>query len=192
MTVSAEPPAARAAEQADRLRLDYQQTTGLLGAINDVRFKLLALVPTLSGAAVAVLGRPSSTAVLLGVGLIGLIATIGVLLYELRNTQLYHYGLRRAQKLERELGLMSLDEDGGTGGLFTDRPTSALRLFGVLPVDRDAGLTLVYGAAIAGWTYLCAWGALHALGLDHARQFGGTIGVGVGLLLVVELTRARE
>lgn len=192
VTVSAEPPAARAAEQADRLRLDYEQTTGLLGAINDVRFKLLALVPTLSGAAVAVLGRPSSTAVLLGVGLIGLIATIGVLLYELRNTQLYHYGLRRAQKLERELGLMSLDGDGGTGGLFTDRPTSALRLFGVLPVDRDAGLTLVYGAAIAGWTYLCAWGALHALGLDHARQFGGTIGVGVGLLLVVELTRARE
>ena len=192
MTESAEPPAARTEEQADRLRLDYQQTTGLLGAINDVRFKLLALVPTLSGAAVAVLGRPSSTAVLLGVGLIGLIATIGVLLYELRNTQLYHYGLRRAQKLERELGLMSLDEDGATGGLFTDRPTSALRLFGVLPVDRDAGLTLVYGAAIAGWTYLCAWGALHALGLDHARQFGGTIGVGVGLLLVVELTRARE
>ena len=192
MSVSAEPPAPRTTEQADRLRLDYQQTTGLLGAINDVRFKLLALVPTLSGAAVAVLGRPSSTAVLLGVGLIGLIATIGVLLYELRNTQLYHYGLRRAQKLERELGLMSLDNDGGAGGLFTDRPTSALRLFGVLPVDRDAGLTLVYGAAIAGWTYLCAWGALHALGLDHARQFGGTIGIGVGLLLVVELTRARE
>ena len=192
MSVSAEPPAPRTTEQTDRLRLDYQQTTGLLGAINDVRFKLLALVPTLSGAAVAVLGRPSSTAVLLGVGLIGLIATVGVLLYELRNTQLYHYGLRRAQKLERELGLMSLDNDAGTGGLFTDRPTSALRLFGVLPVDRDAGLTLVYGAAIAGWTYLCAWGALHALGLDHARQFGGTIGVGVGLLLVVELTRARE
>jgi hypothetical protein len=192
VTESAEPPAAGTAEQADRLRLDYQQTTGLLGAINDVRFKLLALVPTLSGAAVAVLGRPSSTAVLLGVGLIGLVATVGVLLYELRNTQLYHYGLRRAQKLERELGLMSLDDDGRAGGLFSDRPTSALRLFGVLPVDRDAGLTLVYSAAIAGWTYLCAWGALHALGLDHARQFGGTIGVGVGLLLIVELTRARE
>jgi hypothetical protein len=192
VTETAEPPAARTAEQADRLRLDYQQTTGLLGAINDVRFKLLALVPTLSGAAVAVLGRPSSTAVLLGVGLIGLVATVGVLLYELRNTQLYHYGLRRAQKLERQLGLMSLDDGVGPGGLYSDRPTSALRLFGVLPVDRDAGLTLVYSAAIAGWTYLCAWGALHALGLDHARQFGGAIGIGVGLLLVVELTRARE
>ncbi len=192
MTQPAEPPAARSAERDDRLRLDYQQTTGLLGAINDVRFKLLALVPTLSGAAVAVLGRPSSTAELLGVGLIGLIATVGVLLYELRNTQLYHYGLRRAQKLERELGLMSLDDNTGAGGLFSDRPGTALRLFGVLPVDRDAGLTLVYSAAIAGWTYLCAWGALHALGLGDARQVGGAIGIAVGLLLVVELTRARE
>lgn len=192
MTESAEPRAATTAEDADRLRLDYQQTTGLLSSINDVRFKLLALVPTLSGAAVAVLGRPSSTAELLAVGLIGLVATLGVLLYELRNTQLYHYGLRRAQKLERALGLMSIDGRGETGGLFSDRPGSALRLFGFLPVDRDAGLTLVYSAAIAGWTYLCAWGALHALGAGHARQLGGTIGAGVGILLVVELTRARE
>ena len=67
MTESAEPRAATTAEDADRLRLDYQQTTGLLSSINDVRFKLLALVPTLSGAAVAVLGRPSSTAELLAV-----------------------------------------------------------------------------------------------------------------------------
>ena len=61
----------------------------------------------------------------------------------------------------------------------------------MLPVDRDAGLSLVYSAAIAGWTYLLAWGALHALGLGHARAIGGTIGVAAGLLLLLELTRAR-
>ena len=94
MTGSAEPPAPRAAAETDLLRLDYQQTIGLLAGISDVRFKLLALVPTLSGAAVAVLGRPSSSAELLAVGAIGLIATLGVLLYELRNTQLYDYGLQ--------------------------------------------------------------------------------------------------
>jgi hypothetical protein len=192
VTTFAEPPAPAPAENADLLRFDYQATTSLLGAINDVRFKLLALVPTLSGAAVAVLGRPTSTAELLAVGLIGLLATLGVLLYELRNTQLYDYGLARAQLLERELGLISIDHDGSPGGLFSDRPGRTLRLFGLLPVDRDAGLSLVYSAAIAGWTYLCAWGALHALGVAHARQLGGTIGAGAGLLLLVELTRARE
>ena len=115
MTGSAEPPARSAAAESDLLRLDYQQTTGLLAGISDVRFKLLALVPTLSGAAVAVLGRPSSNAELLAVGAIGLVATLGVLLYELRNTQLYDYGLRRAQMLEHELGFGSLDGSGGPG-----------------------------------------------------------------------------
>jgi hypothetical protein len=192
MTGSAEPPAPRTAEATDLLRLDYQQTIGLLAGISDVRVKLLALVPTLSGAAVAVLGRPSSTAELLAVGLIGLIATLGVLLYELRNTQLYDYGLRRAQWLERELGLGSMPGGETPGGLFSDRPGRTLRLFGVLPVDRDAGLGLVYSAAIAGWTYLCAWGALHALGVGHARQIGGALGAAAGVLLLAELTRARE
>ena len=191
MTGSAEPRAPRTAAENDLLRLDYQQTTGLLAGISDVRFKLLALVPTLSGAAVAVLGRPSSSAELLAVGAIGLIATVGVLLYELRNTQLYDYGLRRAQLLELELGFGSIDGNGRAGGLFADRPGRTLRLFGVLPVDRDAGLSLVYSAAIAGWIYLCAWGALHALGLGHARAIGGLIAAAAGLLLLVELTRAR-
>jgi hypothetical protein len=115
-----------------------------------------------------------------------------VLLYELRNTQLYDYGLNRAQMLEEALGFEALDGGGGgPGGLFSDRPARTLRLFGVLPVDRDAGLSLVYSAAIAGWTYLLAWGALHALGLGHARAIGGTIGAAAGLLLLFELTRAH-
>jgi hypothetical protein len=183
-------PAAPAV-QGDRLRLDYQQTTDLMRQITDVRFKLLALVPTLSGAAVAILGRPSSAGELLAVGLLGLIATVGVLLYELRNTQLYDYGLHRAQELERQLELPSIG-GGSRRGLYSERPDRSLRLFGVLPVDRDAGLIVVYSAALAGWTYLCTWGALHALGLGHTRQAGGAIGVLVGLVLVIELTRLRD
>jgi hypothetical protein len=178
--------------QTERLRLDYQQTTDLLRTLTDVRFKLLALVPTLSGAAIAILGHPSSTAELLGVGLLGLTATLGILLYELRNTELSDYGMRRAQQIEARLGLLSLDGGTGAGGLFSERPSRALRLFGLIPVDRDRGLTLVYSAALAGWTYLVAWGAAHALGLGHARQVGGAIGVAVGLLLLAELGRIHQ
>ena len=175
----------------DGLRLDYQQTTDLLRGLGDVRFKLLALVPTLSGAAVAVLGHPQSAAELLAVGLLGLTATVGILLYELRNTEVYDYGLRRAQAIEQRLELLALG-DTERGGLFSERPGRALRLFGVLPVDRDAGLMLVYSAALAGWTYLTVWGAMRALSIGHARPIGGAAAVGVAIGLLAELTRLRD
>ena len=179
--------------RTDLLRLDYQQTTDLLRTLSDVRFKLLALVPTLSGTAIAVLGHPSSAAVLLGVGLLGLLATLGILLYELRNTQLYDYAVRRAQHAEAQLGLPSIrGGDNAVGGLFSERPGQTLRLFGIAPVDRDRGLVLVYSAALAGWTYLVAWGALHALDVGSARKIGGGAGVAVGLLVLAELLRIHQ
>jgi hypothetical protein len=174
--------------RVDRLRLDYQQTTDLLRTLNDVRFKLLALVPTLSGAAVAVVGHPGPAADLLGVGLLGLAATTGVLIYELRNSELYDYGCRRAERLEAELGFTALG-GAGTGGPFTERPPRTLRLFGVATVDRERGLAFVYSSALAGWTYLVVWGLLRALGIHDARIAGGAIGLAVGLLLLVELIR---
>jgi hypothetical protein len=176
---------------AELVRLDYQQTTDLLRTLSDVRFKLLALVPTLSGTAIAILGHPSSAAELLGVGLLGLIATLGILLYELRNTQLYDYATRRAQHDEQALGLPSI-RGNSPGGLFSERPERTLRLFGVAPVDRDRGLVLVYSAALAGWSYLVAWGALHALEVGSSRTIGAAIGVAVGLLLLAELSRIHN
>lgn len=178
--------------RADLLRLDYQQTTDLLRTLSDVRFKLLALVPTLSGAAIAILGHPSSAAELLAVGLLGLTATLGILLYELRNTELYDYATSRAQHTEAQLGLPSIRGGDGPGGLFSERPGRTLRLFGIAPIDRDRGLVLVYSAALAGWTYLVAWGALHALDVGSAREIGGAIAVAVGLLLLAELLRIHQ
>ena len=186
--------------QTELLRLDYQQTTDLLRTLTDVRFKLLALVPTLSGAAVAVLGHPSSAAELLAVGVLGLIATLGILLYELRNTQLSEYGMRRARHIEGQLGLRSIGggDDGGqgaghhAGGLFSERPGRALRLFGLAPIDRDRGLALVYGAALAGWTYLVAWGALRGFDVGASRKIGAGVGAAAGLLVIAEVIRVHK
>ncbi len=61
----------------ERLRLDYDQATELIRALMDVRFKLLALVPTFAGAAVAFLGSHRAAAELLALGLLGLLATSG-------------------------------------------------------------------------------------------------------------------
>lgn len=178
-------------DRTERLKLDYGQTTDLLRTLTDVRFKLLALVPTLSGAAIALLGHPSSPVQLLTLGFLGLTSTMGILLYELRNSQIYDYAIRRAQEIERALGLVSFGETAN-GGLFSEEPDRAFRLLGISTVNRDRGFALVYSAALAGWSYLAAWGALRALNIGSARPIGAVIAVAVGVILLAELTRIRE
>jgi hypothetical protein len=173
----------------DALRLDYQQTTDLLRTLTDVRFKLLAFVPTLSGAAVGLLGRPRPAVELLAIGLLGLVATFGILLYELRNTEVYDYAIARARRLEAELRLPSPFKADAAGGLFSEQPVPGLRLLGLAKVAHDSGLALVYGAALAGWSYLVAWGALHALDVGSARKIGAGIGVVAGALVVLGIAR---
>jgi hypothetical protein len=173
----------------ERLRLDYGQTTDLLRSLTDVRFKLLALVPTLSGIAVALLGRPRPAAELLGVGLLGFVATLGVLVYDLRNTQVYDYALRRAGELEARLGIASPFGGSRPGGLYAERPEPTIRPFGLAAASYDRALALVYGAALAGWSYLVVWGALRALDVGGARKAGAVIGLALGLLAAIELAR---
>ena len=173
----------------DQLSADYNQTTSLIATLTDVRFKLLAFVPTISGAAIAVIGNRHSTAELLAVGLLGLTATLGIVFYELRNTQLYDYAVHRAKKLEQRLQFVSISDDTKTGGLFSERPDRSFRIFGLATVWHDRGLALVYGAAIGGWSYVVAWGALRALSVGSAQKVGGVIGVAVGLLTLAEFLR---
>jgi hypothetical protein len=173
---------------SELLRLDYGETTDLLRTLTDVRFKLLAFVPTISGAAVGLLGHGRSAAELLAVGAVGLSATLGVVVYELRNTQIYDYAVHRAKELETRLGLVSVSGSGGTGGFFNERPGRDVRIFG-LPVGHDRGLALVYGAAIGAWCYLLSWGALRALDVGEPRKIGGVVGVAAGLAVLIEFLR---
>jgi hypothetical protein len=151
-------------EADESLRIDYQQTTELLRSLSDIRFKLLAFVPSIAGAAVAFMGAGHSASELLAVGALGLAATVGVLLYELSNSELYDEVVVRAAALEDKLGL----------GLF--------RLVGS---RHERGFGLVYGAALAGWTYLVVWGALRALDVGDARTIGVVVAFVVGVAVVV-------
>jgi hypothetical protein len=173
----------------DRLRLDYATTTDRLRTLTDVRFKLLAFVPTIAGTAVGFLRHPGSAAELLAVGLLGLVATFGVLLYELRNSELAEYLGARAAALERELALKSVFGGDAPGGPFGERPPRTVRLFGVVPPGNERGLSLVYSAAVAGWSYLVAWGALRALDVGHPRTAGAVIGVVAGLVVLADIER---
>jgi hypothetical protein len=79
---------------------DYEKTIEIFKLLADIRFKLLAFVPTIVGAAIALIGDNKTPGVMIGVGILGLSATIGVLLYELRNSELYNQAIHRAKYLE--------------------------------------------------------------------------------------------
>ena len=152
-----------ALDSDERLQLDYERTTRLLRSLTDIRFRLLAFVPTFAGASVGFFGRSRPAGELLAVGVLGLVATLGVYLYELRNSQLYAAAAGRVREIERQLEL----PDG-------------------LVVEHDNGLlALIYGAALAGWSYLVSWGLLRAFDLGDAREIGLAIGAAVGLLIVI-------
>jgi hypothetical protein len=171
------------------LRLDYAQTTSSLRDLTEIRFKLLAFVPTVAGTAVAFLRHPGSAAELLAVGLIGLTATIGILLYDLRNTELYYGALDRARLLEHRLGMTSPAATDKPGGPFTERASADRTVFGIVRLRHEAGLVAVYGAATGGWSYLVAWGALRAADVSHARSLGAAIGAVAGLAVIAESRR---
>src|SRR6476661_5362458 len=88
----------------DRLRLDYDQTTQLLRMLTDIRFKLIAFVPTIAAASVGLFGKPRPAVELLAIGLLGLTATVGILVYELRNSQICVRRGARGVDLPRGLG----------------------------------------------------------------------------------------
>ncbi len=171
----------------DRLRLDYDRTTELVQSLLDTRFKLLALVPTIAGTAVGLISAPRPAVELLGIGVLGLVATVGILLYELRNSEILEAMLRHAQVLERVLGLETGPNVRGPEGLLN---TSARgRFLGVLTAGHDRALALVYGAALGGWSYLVAWGALLSFGLSNAQDAGAVIGAVAGLVVMWEVER---
>jgi hypothetical protein len=176
----------------DRLRLDYDRTTELVQSLLDTRFKLLALVPTIAGAAVGLISGPRPAVELLGIGVLGLVATVGILLYELRNSEILEAMLHHAQVLERVLGLETGPKVHGPEGLLSLRTGTHGRFLGVLTATNERALGLVYGAALGGWSYLVAWGVLVAFGLSHAQDAGAVIGAVAGLIVMWEIERTAH
>lgn len=122
-------------DETDRMRLDYDQTAQLLRSLTDTRFRLLAFVPTVAGAAVGLISGPRSGLQLLAIGTLGLTATLGILLYELRNSQITRSAAARARRLEGHLLL--------EGPLVVEWPEQGQRLFGVVAVWHGRGVALV-------------------------------------------------
>jgi len=143
----------------------------------EIRFKLLAFVPTLTGVAVTLLtNRVNNQATTLAVGLLGGVVTLGILFYEMRNTSIYNAAVGRGSYLEKCLQLPMSTGDDGTGGVFAERPKRRTLFCNsnvfrqlyqlwtrkeseptqqpVLLVWHDLALALIYGSALSGWVYI--------------------------------------
>lgn len=146
----------------DKLKLDYEKTTQYFHELAATRFKLLAIVPVVTGAAIGLLLRAKNPEMILAIGLLGFFVTIGILFYDQRNTQLYDAMQIRAKGLEVLLefepinNLISSDKERrkwNYGGAFLDRPKRSLKFYGIL-MWHDRGLAIIYSAAIGGWAFL--------------------------------------
>ena len=145
----------------ENLRTDYEQTIQQVNVLADVRFKLLAFVPTLTATAIALLTSDKVTqGTVLSVGLLGFFSVFGIAIYDQRNSQIYDAALNRAARLERMLHMPGFSRGMSVGGLYSERPAGRQRkLFGI-KVWHDRALAFVYGTALGGWFYIIVYSFL--------------------------------
>jgi len=124
-------------------RAVYSEVAAAWRQLTEVRFKLLALLPVLTGVGLFVLLSPSSDVaaaprgVRAGAAAFGLAVTAALAIYERRNSELYDDLISRGKHLEHHLG--------ATSGVFLGR------LGGRWPVRHDSALYLIYGATLLAW-----------------------------------------
>jgi hypothetical protein len=141
-----------------RLWADYGHTLETYRQLAEIRFKLLALVPAVSGAAVALLTKAAIDSwEKVALACVGLLVTLGIVLYDQRNTQFYNGAIGRAQHLEAELELDAFEGDEHPG-LFGSRDDHAERRMLLLPVRHGLGLALVYSPVLGAWVFAAVQG----------------------------------
>jgi hypothetical protein len=150
----ARPGENAATEAMANLRLDYQTTVQQFTTLADIRFKLLAFVPAVTGAAFGLLKDSPNNAATAAIGIFGFLVTLGIVFYEIRNTQFYNCAVHRAKALEACLKLTLCTAGREEGGFFCERPRDRLYLFCLIEIWHDRGFAIVYGSTLAAWALL--------------------------------------
>jgi hypothetical protein len=156
--------------QRENLRLDYEQTGQYLQMLTNIRYLPLTILPGTAAAAVTVLTTSKKPEAGLAVGLVGMLASIGIILFDLHNTALRDAAVRRAQRIEVSLGLPPLAKTEKSGGLYNESP-DGLEVFHYqrptksrsLTVRQDIAVAVVYGVAIGAWAHVLVHSSLSML-----------------------------
>jgi hypothetical protein len=161
----------------DNLKEVYQQLCDSYRAIDDIRMKLLGLLPIATGAGIVVLtdGGKSTPAKGLSasIGIFGLVATIGLFSYELHGIKKCAYMIDAGKQIEKRLNIY---------GQFQRRPHEVAGF-----IDEPFAASIIYPAALAGWLFFAL--------LDLPRWVGYVSSAVVpvaGVSVSVWLIRAME
>jgi hypothetical protein len=153
------------------LRIEYQVAVDIIKLLSDIRFRCLTFVTAVTAVATA-FATTTDPYMRPALGVLGLLATLGITVYELRNSQLYEVATHRAKTVERRLRIHPDSSGVAERGLFDERPPYVRRLptnekanhslmrFWLVRVKHDHGLALIYGAALGAWVYLAVYGLL--------------------------------
>jgi hypothetical protein len=127
----------------------YQQLCDSYRAVDDIRMKLLSLLPLATGAGILVLsdgGKTTpTTGVSAAVGVFGLVVTTGLLSYELHGIKKCAALIDAGKLIERRLQI---------NGQFTRRPHEVAGF-----IDEPFAASIIYPAALAGWSFFALLGA---------------------------------
>jgi hypothetical protein len=139
----------------------YDQVCASVRATDESSFKLLSLVPLVSGGGIAILLSTNTTfarlPLVVFVGFFGAVVTFGLFRWELRNIQTCSRLIDVGARLERER--FKLPSSGQFSGR-RSRPAPAL--FG-RPIGKTEAEWIIYSAVIAAWLLLPVVSALLAL-----------------------------
>lgn len=128
----------------------YEEVCSSWRTLTDVRFKLLGLVPIVSGLFLIRLlsGDGPPPTVKAGIALFGLAVTSALWMYEVRNSELYDDLISRGRRIETELGV-------GTGHFRGRLKLVSRHLLGPLGlrvrIQHDIAINLIYVASMIGW-----------------------------------------
>lgn len=178
---------------------DHTATTELYKILLDIRFKLLTFVPTVTTVAVGVLASNKQQQIVekgttLFVGGAGLLMSLAIIVYEIRNSQIHDRAVHRIKHLERLLGFTPSYAGISSRGMYQERGTGN-RFIGLFIVQHDRALSVVYGVAVTLWTWLLLTGLTDFVGwFNGQNEWPGTLGkavisIGVGLTVAAEITR---
>jgi hypothetical protein len=136
-----------ASENKDVLLSLYGEICNSWRMLTDVRFKLLGLVPTVSAVVlISLLSHSKENEGLsppsrIAISIFGFLITIGICIYDRRNTKLYDDSIARGKRIEIELGTDM--------GQFFDsiKPTPNWE-------NHRNAINLIYIVAACGWVFV--------------------------------------
>ena len=153
-------PDSAAQPSEESLRVEYAEVNDNIRELTGIRFQLLAFLPvgTVLGAFLLTADDAGFRPVL---ALFGPAVTIGLLIYNERNDQIYGELISRAKDLEQRLRLHH--------GQFSDRigPWQTLSLLPRMKpvkINHSTGINTIYAVSLIAWVYAIVFAVLAWLG----------------------------